>query len=216
MRIWHHIDKWESVGAGLYSESAPAGMNAIQAKQAYADFLGNSARFKRALERVLREWPIACEQFLSNGSINRIAWLGQAAMCIDSGIPCKFRSGFALLTCEQQRNANGLASEILDKWEGAYRAPVQLLPHDQPRPVRGIHAKIWWYLNHWTIRGYRNGIPEEVPQEVSRKQYAPSWKSIAVAILSNDVALQSIGFSGPYSEFYTTLKRLEFNGRGKR
>lgn len=213
MRRWHPIRKWECVKAGLYAESASDGRSADASRQAYAEFLSDIPRFKKALRRVLREWPVACEQFLSNESINRIAWLGQASMCIESGVPCKYRSGFALLTDEQQRAANEAAGEALQYWLRCQR-PEQLLLPDPVKPIRGIQTKVDWYHAYWAVRGYAD-LPEEVPAEVTRKQYAPSWKAIAVAILSNDVALQSIGFSGPYSQYYSFFKQIELAERSK-
>lgn len=211
MRKWHPISKWESVKYGLYAEASPK-MNAEESKRAYAAFLSDEERFRKALQRVLLDWPIACEQFLSNESINRIAWLGQASMCIETGVPCKYRSGFALLSNDQQQRANAIAHEALQQWLARKRT-VQLLLPDPVKPVRGIQSKVQWYIWFWAVRGYCKGIPEEVPAEVSRKQYAPSWKSIAVAILSNDVALQSLGFSGPYSQYYSLFKQMELAER---
>ena len=212
MRPWHPIQKWESVKAGLYADRPPSGMDADEAKNAYAAFLADSSRFRAALERVLAEWPIACEQFLSNASINRIAWLGQAAMCIETRVPCKYRSGFALLTEAQQLKANEIAAEALHTWELRSQSFQLLLP-DPPKPVRGMQIKVAWYQQFWNVRGYRKDLPEEVPHEVTSKQYAPSWKAIAVAILSNDVTLQSLGFSGPRSEWYSLLKQAELSER---
>jgi hypothetical protein len=48
--------------------------------------------------------------------MNRIAWLGQAAMCYATGIPAAFRSGFFLLTETEQIAANELALIYLNKW----------------------------------------------------------------------------------------------------
>ena len=48
--------------------------------------------------------------------MNRIAWLGQASMCIDSGIPSRFCGGYNLLTEEQQSNADLKALEYLNIW----------------------------------------------------------------------------------------------------
>lgn len=214
MRYWHPIQKWECVKAGLYAESAPDGRDADASRQAYADFLGDPVRFRAALQRVLTEWPIACEQFLSNESINRIAWLGQASMCIETGVPCKYRSGFALLSEDQQATANSIADEALQAWLSARSNHIQLLLPDPKKPVRGILSKVDWYRWVWSLRGYRKDLPEEVPSEVARKQYAPSWKAIAVAILSNDVTLQSLGFSGPTSSYYSFFKQIELAERG--
>ena len=82
----------------------------------YTDFLRDIPRFKLALHRVKQEWPLSCEQFLLNESINRIAWLGQAAMCIDTGIPRKYRAGFMLLSAQEQESANRTAQECLAEW----------------------------------------------------------------------------------------------------
>ena len=49
-------------------------------------------------------------------NINRIAWLGQASMCIETGLPRKFKSGFMLLTPQQQNAANNAAEEVLIEW----------------------------------------------------------------------------------------------------
>jgi len=48
--------------------------------------------------------------------MNRIAWLGQAAMCYATGIPAKFRAGFNLLSDVQQKEANQVALKYLNKW----------------------------------------------------------------------------------------------------
>jgi len=66
--------------------------------------------------RVLTEWPNSSEHYLSNENMNRLAWLGQASMCIDSGTPSIFKGGFFRLDEEQQRAANGAAMIMLNEW----------------------------------------------------------------------------------------------------
>jgi hypothetical protein len=82
----------------------------------YAKFLADIPRFKRAMDRVLLEWKNSCEHYLTNESMNRIAWLGQSAACIDMGIPRRFRGGFNLLAEDQKLAANDAALEYLNKW----------------------------------------------------------------------------------------------------
>ena len=113
-RIYHPYTDWECFKAGLYD--SPGGRAPDIAKQAYANFLRDTPQFEAALERVLAEWPISCEQFLSNEGINRIAWLGQASMCIATGIPSCFRGGFKLLHPHEQRIANATADKWLKIW----------------------------------------------------------------------------------------------------
>ena len=114
-RIFHPWWEWENVPAGFY-EPIAKGYDVETAKNAYAEFLRDTKRFQKALERVVSEWPKACEQFLTNDSINRVAWLGQAAMCIETGVPCWFRAGFQRLSNEEQRTANATAVRCLHNW----------------------------------------------------------------------------------------------------
>lgn len=112
-RIFHHWEKWECVKAGMYSESD---LDRDEALEMYATFFRDIARFTAAMIRVTQEWPISCEQFLTNDSINRIAWLGQASMCMDTGVPRCFRAGFMLLSRDEQAAANQAAEDMLRHW----------------------------------------------------------------------------------------------------
>ena len=100
----------------MYSYCLPDGVTPEVAKFYYAVFLKDTERFHYALERVVSQWPVSCEQFLSNESMNRIAWLGQSSMCIETGIPSAFRSGFFLLSQNERRVANHTADKYLRAW----------------------------------------------------------------------------------------------------
>lgn len=114
-RTFHTFDKWECHKAGFYN-STKEGMTAQQCREAYADFLRDSEKFAVALEKVTSEWIHSCEHYLTNKSMNRIAWLGQAAMCYATGVPSVFCSGFNLLSDEEQETANLVALDWLNKW----------------------------------------------------------------------------------------------------
>jgi len=116
--IWHPWFKWECYHAGMFD--GKTNMNPDECKRAYAEFLQDIPRFHAALERVLSEWPISCEHFLSNRNFNRIAWLGQAAMCIETGVPCIHRAGFKLMTEKECHAANMKAKEFLDLWRRSH------------------------------------------------------------------------------------------------
>ncbi len=115
-RVFHTWDEWECYPAGLYETKPPCGMTPQEAIEAYRAFLHDTVAFKAALARVLNEWPNSCEHYLTNVNMNRIAWLGQAAMCIASGVPANFRAGFNRLTKEEKRTANETALCALNKW----------------------------------------------------------------------------------------------------
>lgn len=114
-RIFHTYDKWECAKSNFY-KSTHETLSADEAKQAYAKFLGNDNEFRKATESVISEWVNSCEHYLTNKSMNRIAWMGQASAAYAKGLPSVFCSGFNLLTEEQQLKANQIALEAINKW----------------------------------------------------------------------------------------------------
>jgi len=121
-RVFHTYEKWECYKAGFYNTTHET-KTKEQCEQAYRDFLSDLPKFRSALESVTQEWKHSCEHYLTNVSMNRIAWLGQASACYALGIPCAFRSGFSLLTKEAQNSADSLALEYLNKWLKANGRP---------------------------------------------------------------------------------------------
>lgn len=116
-RIYHPWTEWECYRAGMFDGETDLPAN--QAKLAYADFLRDIPRFRAAIQRVMNEWPKSCEHFLTNENINRVAWLGQAAMCMDTGLSRKHRGGFMLMDQQECRRANATAAEALTQWINA-------------------------------------------------------------------------------------------------
>ena len=114
-RIFHTFDLWECHKAGFYA-SNKEGMTAEQCELSYAEFLSDHQKFSTAMDGVISNWKHSCEHYLTNKAMNRIAWMGQAAMCYATGVPSKFCSGFNLLTIEQQNAANDLALIYINKW----------------------------------------------------------------------------------------------------
>lgn len=114
-RIFHTYEKWECHKAGFYKSNVE-GKTTEECEIEYADFLSNDIRFKEGLEGVINNWKHSCEHYLSNKSMNRIAWLGQAAMCYSTGIPSRYCGGFNRLTDDQKEHANNIALEYLNFW----------------------------------------------------------------------------------------------------
>ena len=114
-RIFHTFDKWECYKAGFYAGTHPT-MAKEECEAEYCKFLSDENKFRDALSHVITKWINSCEHYLTNASMNRIAWLGQASLCYATGIPSTFRGGFHLLTDEQQLKANNIALEYLNKW----------------------------------------------------------------------------------------------------
>lgn len=122
-RIFHVYQDWECYTAGFY-KSSKEGWTQGDCERAYKQFLNNKSAFENALNGVITEWKHSCEHYLTNLAMNRIAWLGQAALCYAHGIPNAFRGGFYLLTEEQQKSANETALVYLNKWLEANNRPT--------------------------------------------------------------------------------------------
>ena len=116
-RIYHTWDEWECYPAGFYETRPPSkDMTTDQCKRTYADFLRNDTRFAKAASDVVSEWRNSCEHYLTNERMNRIAWMGQAAMCKESGVSKFFCGGYFLLSELEQKRADWIALDAINSW----------------------------------------------------------------------------------------------------
>lgn len=69
------------------------------------------------------------------------------------------------------------------------------------------------YISRWEARCYSEGIPDEAPLELERRNLVPSYRRIAIAILKNDVSLKSLGLTATKSKYYDFYKRIEIEKR---
>jgi len=114
-RKFHTFEKWECHKAGFYA-SKKDGMTSEECVKAFANFFSDMNLVRQAMNAVINEWHNSCEHYLTNKAMNRIAWLGQAAVCYATGIPSTFCSGWSLLNEEQQEKANSIALDVINKW----------------------------------------------------------------------------------------------------
>jgi hypothetical protein len=114
-RIFHTFDKWEAVPAGFFAPGIK-GRSKEECEAEYGAFLSDSNQFAAGIQKVFAEWPNSCEHNLTNSSVNRIAWIGQAAACAAIGLPATFRGGFSALSEARQKEANLVALKYLNMW----------------------------------------------------------------------------------------------------
>jgi ParB-like chromosome segregation protein Spo0J len=115
-RILHTWEDWECYKAGFYAERPPAGISNEEGEEIYRELLSNPTAFESALKAVIVEWKNSCEHYLTNDRMNRVAWLGQASAAYAMQMPSGCRGGYNRLTKEQQKNADELALQYLNKW----------------------------------------------------------------------------------------------------
>ena len=79
----------------------------------------------------------------------------------------------------------------------------------------GMRRKIREYVEAWLKRGYPEGIPDEADPVLESLNKAPSYRAICKAIMKNDAALLSLGYTREHCEAYMILKRVEIDARGR-
>ena len=85
------------------------------------EFTGDAGLYGRYMMRVVNEWPVSCENALTDYSINRRAWIGHAAVALALQIPEDItRLAWGKLNGEQQLLANKEASKAISSWEHNY------------------------------------------------------------------------------------------------
>ena len=88
----------------------------VNGKIIYRDFLKDDDLFNKTINLIFENWVKSCEHFLTNENINRIAWIGQSSACYHCKVSSIYKSGFYLLTDEEQAKANQTALTALIKW----------------------------------------------------------------------------------------------------
>jgi ParB-like chromosome segregation protein Spo0J len=114
-RVFHTFDKWECHKAGFY-KSTKDGMTHEECQEEFKRILSNQKLFGDILEKVIVEWKYSCEHYLTNKSMNRIAWLGQAAVCYHSGIPSRYANAWFDIDEETRSEADKTALKYLNIW----------------------------------------------------------------------------------------------------
>lgn len=78
-----------------------------------------------------------------------------------------------------------------------------------------MREKITSYIDKWLSQGYSEGLPDEADERLEAMCKVPSYRMICKAILKNDLALQTLGYSKENCEAYGMLKRIEIAARIK-
>lgn len=78
-----------------------------------------------------------------------------------------------------------------------------------------MKRKIQQYVKDWERKGYSHGIPQEAPPRLEANNRVPSYRQICRAIMRNDLALTTLGFSRPKTDAYMAIKRVEIEARNR-
>ena len=130
-RVYHPIDKWEEIKAGMWSEVS----DRKQWIEKAVAFTGNYSLYGSYMTKVVILWPISCENALTDSSLNQRAWIGHAACAMAIGCPEDItREAWGRLTDEQRLLANKEADRAIRVWRYSYAKDRGLL-QDMGEPL---------------------------------------------------------------------------------
>jgi len=112
---FHHYTKWEDFNNGLF-DSVCARYD--EKMKMSADLLSDQEQFFSVGVEMCKEWEYASEQNLTDTSMNRRAWLGQATCCFNHGAPdYATKDAWWTLSEKTRKEANATADKILADWQ---------------------------------------------------------------------------------------------------
>lgn len=118
-RVFHPYHLWEDFKCGMWRNVVGDERNLWLQKA--VEFTGDAELYGLWMMKVIKAWPISCEQNLTCTSMNRQAWIGHAACCLAIGCPEDItRAAWHLLTDQQRNEANQKADEAIKAWELGY------------------------------------------------------------------------------------------------
>lgn len=114
-RIFHTYEKWECYPAGFYNNKHESKSHEA-CERLFKKFFEEQGLFDSVLDKMIPLWKNSCEHYLTNRSMNRIAWLGQAAVCFHYGVPARYSSAWFSVNEQDRDNADEVALKHLNKW----------------------------------------------------------------------------------------------------
>lgn len=113
-QVWRDVREWEEIAHNMWGEV----VNSKYALEQAIAFTGDHKLYGSYMGRVVSEWPISCENALTDPHLNRKAWLGHAAVALALNIPEDItRKAWGLLSDEQKFLANKEAERWIAVWD---------------------------------------------------------------------------------------------------
>ena len=115
-QLFHNYIHWEDFKNGMWKRVTAIEENSMLLTA--IEFTGDAERYGKAMLRVVNEWPITCEHNLTDSSLNRRAFIGHCAVCLELGIPEYItRLAWHELSQKQQDDANLKADYAIQIFE---------------------------------------------------------------------------------------------------
>lgn len=110
---------WEDFRAGMWNNPKPKDRPDMLKIAIY--FTGDHIKYGEAMMKVVFKWPNTMIHNLTDKSINRRAFIGHCAVCMEFGIPEQItREAWGYLTKDQRILADAEAEKAYLAWENKY------------------------------------------------------------------------------------------------
>ena len=128
-QVWHDVRHWEEVAHNMWGEVT----DKRAALETAIAFTADHKLYGSYMARVANEWPVSCENALTDPHLNQKAWIGHAAVALAHNIPEDItRQAWSYLTDEQKYLANKEAEREVAAWKER---------HFQDKGLHGLMAK---------------------------------------------------------------------------
>lgn len=115
-RIYHPYTLWEDYRAGFYDNVS--GKQKQSKIDKVLEMFNDYKLTEKYMNMVIEEWVYSCEHNLTNESMNKVAYIGQAACCLYDRIPCDLTMrGWKLLNKEVRDRSDEIAKKVINKWK---------------------------------------------------------------------------------------------------
>lgn len=116
-RVYRPVGEWEEIAHNMWGEATCRKTSLAQA----IALTGDAIEYGKYMQRVVKEWPVSCENALTDNSLNQRAWIGHAAVALAINCPEDItRTAWGYLTDEQRLLANKEAVRAIHCWSIDY------------------------------------------------------------------------------------------------
>ena len=115
-QIFHPWHLWEDHKHGFYSVNKQSDKAVLSEK--IIELFESRGLTEKYMRLVCDKWVKSCEHNLTNQSMNKIAWLGQAASCLYCGASCFLTmNNWNKLSFSDRVESDRIAIRIIKEWE---------------------------------------------------------------------------------------------------
>lgn len=120
-KFFYNYKIWECKNSNFYLGVRSGDVNRA------LDIMRDSKVWGLKMKRLLDRWPVSCNQSLSDNSINKKAWIGQASMaCFYNISAATTKKCWFLLSEEEKLLANKKADLVYKLWRLKCQSSVQI------------------------------------------------------------------------------------------